>query len=113
MRFLASSISAVVGAMVIAVPAQAQWSYGGNSYQRELRQVQRECNRELRRADTRREFRQAQRDCQRDLAQLQRRFGSEYYDDGRNWNDDPRFSRNDPRWDGRRERDDDDDDDDD
>lgn len=112
MRLLPFSLTAIVGALAMAAPAEAQWRQGGNSYQRELRQIQRECNRDLRRADNRREYRQAQRECQRDLAQLQRRYHGGYYNDGRNWRDDDRYSRYERRSDGRRDRDDDDDDED-
>lgn len=111
MRILAFSLPAIIGALAMAAPAEAQWRQGGNSYQRELRQVQRECNRDLRRADNRREYRQAQRECQRDIAQLQRRYNGGYYNDGRGWSDDDRYARYERRSNGRRDRDDDDDDD--
>ena len=110
MRKLVFALTAAFGAMTLAAPAEAQWSSGGNSYQRELRKVQRECNKDLRRADSRREYRQAQRECRRDMAQLQRAYNRGYYNDGRRWRDDDRRD-NDRRWD-RRDRDDDDEDDD-
>lgn len=63
---LATAAAAVAVPTVIAAPAEAQ--YRNREYQRELR----ECNRELRRADSRREYRQELRECRRELARAQR-----------------------------------------
>jgi flagellar biosynthesis protein FlhB len=45
--------------------------YGANR-NREVRQEQRECRRELRRAETRREYNRELRECRRELARAQR-----------------------------------------
>jgi hypothetical protein len=63
---LATAAAAVAVPTVIATPAEAQ--YRSREYQRELR----ECNRELRRADSRREYRQELRECRRELNRAQR-----------------------------------------
>ncbi|MGZ8345745.1 MAG: hypothetical protein ACXWUP_01400 [Allosphingosinicella sp.] len=61
-----------------------------------MRRAQRECRRDLRRADTRREYYRELRDCRRDLHRAQR----DWRDDGR------RYGRSDGRyyWDGWRWR---------
>lgn len=62
---LAAGLAAVASPVVIAAPAEAQ----SRAYQRELR----ECNRELRRADSRKEYRREQRECRRELRAAERR----------------------------------------
>ena len=63
-----------------AAPADAQRGYNE-------RREARECNRELRNADSRREYRQERRECARELAQARR-------DDWRTYN---RYDYNRPR----------------
>lgn len=78
-------LAAAVGAAVIVsvAPAEAQ-RYG--SRRSEVRQEQRECARELRRARNRWEYRREQRECRREIARA--RAGYRDYDrrDGR-WRD--------------------------
>ena len=62
---IAAAMAATAMPMAMATPAAAQG--------RETRQEQRECNRELRNADTRREYRREMRECRRELRQAQRR----------------------------------------
>lgn len=100
-------IAAVVGALgaaaLPAAPAAAQYWRGdyrdhrvGRDYRRDVARAQRECRRDLRRADNRREYRRAERECRRELAQARRgnRYDrprhyspprSGYYWDGRRW----------------------------
>jgi len=65
MMILATAAAAVAVPTVIAAPAEAQYN---SRYQREVR----ECNRELRRADSRSEYRQELRECRRELNRAQR-----------------------------------------
>lgn len=66
----AVSAAAVAVPVAIVTPAAAQsWEY---------RQELRECNRELRRADTRSEYRRELRECRRELRRAQR-YGSRYW----------------------------------
>lgn len=67
---LAATAFAVVTPMAVAAPAAAQSS--------NYRQQVRECNRELRRADSRAEYRAELRECRRELRRAQRQ-------DARNW----------------------------
>lgn len=87
---LATALGAVA---VSASPAAAQHWRGNN---REVRQEQRECQRELRRADSRREYQRELRECRREIAEARRhhnrwdyRRGYAYrddrYRDGRYW----------------------------
>jgi Ni/Co efflux regulator RcnB len=61
---LAASAAAVALPVAVATPAAAQ--------SRQYRQELRECNRELRRADSRREYRRELRECRRELNRAQR-----------------------------------------
>lgn len=61
---LAATVGAVAVPTAFAAPAAAQT--------REYRQELRECNRELRRADTRAEYRRELRECRRELNRAQR-----------------------------------------
>jgi hypothetical protein len=82
---LAATAAAAAVPMVAATPAAAQ--YGGNrNYQREVR----ECNRELRRADSRAEYRQELRECRRELRRAQAQ-------DWRSWSRYD-YNRYDPRY---------------
>ena len=72
MRFLI--LAAAIGAVAIpATAAQAQYRGGGYN-QREVRQEQRECRRELRNADSRREYRRELRECRREISQARRGY---------------------------------------
>jgi hypothetical protein len=103
---LAVTAAAVAVPTAFAAPAMAQ----NRNYNREVR----ECNRELRRADSRAEYRQELRECRRELRQAQRRdyrqwsrydynrfepgynryYADRYYRDGRYYAD-RRLTRND------------------
>jgi len=74
MRFLI--LAALAGAVAIPTAANAQYGRGGYGYgnRGEVRQEQRECRRELRRADSRREFRRELRECRREIAQARRGY---------------------------------------
>lgn len=61
---IAASAAVLATPLAFAAPASAQ--------SRQVRQEIRECNRELRRADTRREYRQERRECRREVRQAQR-----------------------------------------
>lgn len=85
MRFLILAAAAAA----VAVPATAAnaqygrgYGYGHGYNQRDVRQEQRECRRELRRADSRREYRRELRECQREIAMARRGY--------RGWDDDRR-----------------------
>ncbi len=67
---LAATAFAVASPMALAAPAVAQ--------SRNYNQQVRECNRDLRRADSRAEYRRELRECRRELRQAQRQ-------DARNW----------------------------
>jgi hypothetical protein len=95
----------------LAVPAlpgsaaEAQFWRGNDDYReyrRDVRRVERDCHRDLRRADNRREYRRELRDCRRDLREARREFrhdqrdnrwgygrhhAGRYYWDGRRWRD--------------------------
>jgi Ni/Co efflux regulator RcnB len=109
---LAATAAACAMPVAFAAPASAQG--------RETYREQRECERELRRADSRREVRQERRECRRELRQAQRRdwrqyrnydynryepgnnayYADEYYRDGRYYGE-TRLSRNDRVYRGR------------
>lgn len=104
---LAAATLAVASPIALAAPAAAQ---NRNNYNRELR----ECNRELRRADTRAEYRRELRECRRELRRAQNQdwrrysrydynryepgyrtyYADRYYRDGRYYAD-RRLTRND------------------
>jgi hypothetical protein len=68
---MALSAAAIAAPVAMATPAAAQsWEY---------RQELRECNRELRRAETRREYQRELRECRRELRRAQRYGSSAYY----------------------------------
>lgn len=71
---LAAATIAVASPIALAAPASAQ----NRNYNREVR----ECNRELRRADSRAEYRNELRECRRELRQAQRRDNRQ---NARNW----------------------------
>jgi hypothetical protein len=82
-------LAAAIGAVVLpAGAASAQYWGGGNR----VRQEQRECQRELRHADSRREYQRELRECRREIAQARRQeyrrdgyHGDRYGRDGRYW----------------------------
>jgi hypothetical protein len=71
--------------------------YGGGShyYGNSVRREQRECQRELRRADSRREYRRELRECRREIARArhnQRDWRRDrWHDRHDNWRDDRRY----------------------
>ena len=101
MRFIAIAAAGLIAASAGPTPAEAQSGWHSGSYQRGLRQIQRECRRDLRRADTRREVIRAQRECRRELAQLERRYRQNWR---RDRHDDDRWDRRDWRDDDHRDR---------
>lgn len=103
MRFLI--LAAVAGAVALPTAASAQ-HYGGRGYghgygnggygyqNREVRREQRECARELRRADSRREYRRELRECRREINAA--RYGYRDYRDDDYYRGERRRYRN--RW---------------
>jgi len=87
MRFLI--LAAALGAAVIpATTANAQSWRGGHGYhnrgyQNDVRREQRECRRELRRANSRREYQRELRECRREIALARRGYSRDRWDDGR------------------------------
>jgi hypothetical protein len=74
---MAAVVGALGAAVVSAAPAQAQYRgggyYGNQGYgygygRNDVRREQRECRRELRRADSRREYYRELRECRREIA---------------------------------------------
>jgi septal ring factor EnvC (AmiA/AmiB activator) len=94
-------ICAALAVPVLPVAAAAQpYGYGGRN--NEVRRELRECNRELRRADSRREYQRELRECRRELAQA-RRHSYRWNDRGHYRNDRyngyyGRSGYNDRRW---------------
>lgn len=79
------------------LPATAEarpYGYGGGYNQNDVRREQRECRRELRRADNRREYRRELRECRREIARARhdRRDwrNDRWRDDHYGWRDDRR-----------------------
>ena len=95
MRFLI--LAATLGAVAIPATANAQyWGGGHRGYRNDVRQEQRECRRELRRADSRREYLRELRECRREIAMARRgydrgrysyRHDNRRYWDGYRWRD--------------------------
>ena len=103
---MAAVVGALGAAVVSATPAQAQWRGGGyygnqgygygygNRYGRnDVRREYRECQRELRRADSRREYYRELRECRREIARA--RYNNRYdrYDDDWRHRDRYRYRR--------------------
>ena len=59
------------------MPNIAAYGYGNRG---EVRQEQRECRRELRRADSRREYRRELRECRREIAAARRGYDRDRWD---------------------------------
>jgi hypothetical protein len=101
MRFLI--LAAAVGAVALpagAASAQYYGGYGNNGYgNNRVRQEQRECQRELRRAESRREYYRELRECRREIAEARRHSYGRGYDRYGYGDRDRRY------WDGYRWRD--------
>lgn len=101
MRFLI--LAAAAGAVALPAGAASAQYYGGNGYgNNRVRQEQRECRRELRRAESRREYYRELRECQREIADARRHSYRRGYDRG-GYGD--RYDRDRRYWDGYRWRD--------
>jgi hypothetical protein len=68
MRNLILSLGLVAAALPMASASAQRYGHGPGYQNREVRHEQRECRRELRRAETRREFNRELRECRRELA---------------------------------------------
>lgn len=82
-------ICAALAVPLLPVAAAAQpygYGYGYGSRDNEVRRELRECNRELRRADSRWEYRRELRECRRELAQARRH--AHRWDDRRDYRGD-------------------------
>ena len=86
---IAASALATVAPMAMPTPALAL-----DHDRREIRQEQRECSRELRRADNRREYRQELRECRREVSRERREYRHDRRDDWRDARRDWRGYRN-------------------
>lgn len=86
---IAASAVATLAPVVVPAPALALDRGRG-----EIRQEQRECRRELRRADNRREYRQELAECRREIAREQREYRRDRRDD---WRDGRRHAARDWR----------------
>jgi hypothetical protein len=85
-------LAAAIGAVAIPATANAQYYGGRGGYNnREVRQEQRECRRELRRADSRREYQRELRECRREIAAARHGYRDRDYRYG---DDDYRGRRN-------------------
>ena len=75
-------LAATIGAVALPASAANAQYWGGNNNR--VRQEQRECQRELRHADSRREYERELRECRREIAQARhqqyRRSNGNYYD---------------------------------
>lgn len=97
-------LAAAIGAVALPASAASAQYWGGNN---RVRHEQRECQRELRRADSRREYQRELRECRREIAEARRheRY-SDRYDRGDRYDRDG-YGRNDRDgryWDGYRWR---------
>ena len=102
MRFLI--LAAAVGAVALPASAASAQYWGGNNNR--VRQEQRECQRELRHADSRWEYQRELRECRREIAQARReqyrRYNSRgYYGDRYRDRYDDRYDRYDDGYRGR------------
>ena len=79
MKTLIIAASAAAAMTSFALPTVA------NAQSREVRQEQRECQRQLRRADTRREYNRELRECRREIAQAQRETRRDRRQAPRDW----------------------------
>jgi hypothetical protein len=96
---LATALGAVAFS---AAPASAQHWRGNN---REVRQEQRECQRELRRAHSRREYQRELRECRREIAAARHGYNRDRWDnDRRGYGYRDGYRRDRRYWDGYRWR---------
>jgi len=93
------SLAALTVPILPSSAADAQRWYGDRGHRGDIRRAQRECRRDLRRADSRREYRRELRDCRRDLARARHGNYDRYYGyrDGRRYGYRDRRYRH---WDG-------------
>lgn len=100
-KLMLGALAAALMAPVLPAAAEARPYYGDNyrqgygnhGYGNQVQREQRECRRELRRADSRREYRRELRECRREIARAR---------ENRNWRNDRRGSRYDRYEDSRR-----------
>jgi hypothetical protein len=92
-------LAAAVGAVALPASAASAQYWGGNN---RVRQEQRECQRELRHADSRREYQRELRECRREIAQARRQQYRRYSDNNGYYGD--RYDRDDRYRDGYRGR---------
>ena len=85
-------LAAAVGAVALPASAASAQYWGGNN---RVRQEQRECQRELRHADSRREYDRELRECRRQIGQARRDEYRRYSDNGYH-----RYDRDGRYWDG-------------
>lgn len=96
MRKLMIAAAALAAIPMFATSASAQSyrsGYYGHGYNNEVRREQRECNRELRRADSRREYQRELRECRREIAQARREVRRDRWDHRRDRYRDGYYSR--------------------
>ena len=114
-KLLLASLVAATALPLAAAPADAQYRRSNETQER------RECNRELRNADSRREYRREQRECAREITQARRQdwrqgrrydynrpppggyYADDYYRDGRYYRE-RRLTYNDRIYRGRDDR---------
>lgn len=113
MRILILSAAGVLAATAIPAAAEAQYYHGyypyisdirnvgeaEREYRRELVDAQRECDEELREADSRREWIEAQRECRREFAEIEREYWKELRGARRDWREDRRDESDDDEYD--------------
>jgi hypothetical protein len=98
-------LAAAVGAVALPASAASAQYWGGND---RVRQEQRECQRELRHANSRWEYERELRECRREIAQARRheyrRYSDNYYDRYDRYGQYDRYDRDGRYWDGYRWR---------
>jgi hypothetical protein len=75
-------LAAAIGAVALPASAASAQYWGGGGHNDRVRQEQRECQRELRHADSRREYERELRECRREIAQARRHEYGRYSDNG-------------------------------
>ena len=93
-------LAAAMGAVALPATAASAQYWGGNNDR--VRHEQRECQRELRRADNRWEYERELRECRREIADARRHEYRRYDRDDRYHGD--RYDRDGRYWDGYRWR---------
>jgi hypothetical protein len=94
-------LAAAVGAVALPAGAASAQYWGGNN---RVRHEQRECQRELRRAESRWQYERELRECRREIAQARRHEYRRYSDNGYYGDRYNRYDRNGRYWDGYRWR---------